>query len=153
MFKNFKSNYYKENRSEYFLYFLEGTIFTILIIFIKFIMHALRAGEQSLAFNQLSHREYWGLNSCGPHLYSECVMPTQWCQCWMSHCTFSVPIQAYPLPQCVLLSRYGPSIQAMLISPSWLQPANLTQLGCRWTYTSGAVLTLLSWDVAERRHL
>ena len=84
MFKNFKSNlYYKENRSEYlyFLYFLEGTIFTIMVIYIKFMMHALRAGEQSLAFHQLCHREYRGLNSCGSHLYTEWVMPTQWCQC------------------------------------------------------------------------
>ena len=35
-----------------------------------------------------------------------------------------VPTQAYPLPQCVLLSRHGPFIQAVLISPALLQPAN-----------------------------
>ena len=37
---------------------------------------------------------------------------------YMSHCTFLVPTQAFPIPQCVLLSRYGPSIQAVLIYPS-----------------------------------
>ena len=36
-----------------------------------------------------------------------------------------MPTQAYPLPQCDLLSRYGPSIQAVLISPSWLQPGQV----------------------------
>ena len=50
MFKNFKSNYYKEHRSEYlhFLYFPEGTIFTIMNIIIKYIMHVLRTSKQSL---------------------------------------------------------------------------------------------------------
>ena len=47
MFKNFKSNYYKEHRSEY-LYFLEGTIFTIMIIFIKYISREAESENASL---------------------------------------------------------------------------------------------------------